>query len=240
MIIQTSFCVGLALLWAPVRITPIHHAPDTPINTMGIHQVVIHLEYQTGVGGAVYPVYNPYILYKDGSIYKHPVTSPMDLDTAASRKDEARKWGTWKLENGILKTMWPHEKEKYRTSDWKVSSYKQVRTPSRGETVGGAFKALSGGGNTSFGGDIQTFVSTHLCFSDAGKFTLNKAAGTMGASQWETHYGKDADAGTYEFDSYTIEMKFNSGKKERRFFYFYPDSKQYFGIGKSVYTPLKN
>jgi hypothetical protein len=69
-----------------------------------IYTVIFHLEYEYGVGGAIYPVYNPYILLKDGSIYKEPVVSPYDLNTTASRQAEPRKWGTWKLDGAQLKS----------------------------------------------------------------------------------------------------------------------------------------
>jgi hypothetical protein len=56
---------------------------------------------------------------------------------------------------------------------------------------------------------------------------------------WENNSSKSDESGTYKLDGYAIELKYNNGKTERRFFYFYPDSKKHFGIGYSVYMPKR-
>jgi hypothetical protein len=220
---------------------------DTEISAAGkgvksseIHSVIMHLEYEAGMGGAIYPVYNAYILFKNGSIYKHPVVSPADLLVAASRQSEPKKWGSWKLDGTTLNINWPTEKPKYQNSEWKKSSYYTVRSAKKGEPLEGVFKTLTGGGNTALGGDVLVVASANISFAADGKFTLAKSAGvSSGRSVWENTNSKSADAGTYYLDEHTIELKYNNGKIERRFFFFYPDSKMHFGIGQSVYMPKK-
>ena len=40
----------------------------------------------------------------------------------------------------------------------------------------------------------------------------------------------------YRLDGHTIELRFNNDDVERKFFYFYPDSKDVFGIGDDYYV----
>ncbi len=196
-----------------------------------ISSVIMHLEYESGVGGAIYPVYNPYILFKDGTIYSEPNT----LDLVASRRNDPKKWGVWKLEGGLLKITWNAKPAKYKFSEWKKDSYKNVSPAKKGETLSGSFKTISGGGNTALGGDVMIVNSNTITFNDQGQFTLAKVGG--GSTSSVASYYKGQDAGTFTLDGYSIELKFNSGKTERKFFYFYPDNRKYFGIGSSVYVP---
>jgi hypothetical protein len=229
--------------------TSVVNTPDKPINppigqtnkpanpiegslkTSDIHLVIIHLEYEYGLGGAIYPVYNPYILFKDGTIYDEPNT----LDLAASKRNDPKKWGVWKMEGGLLKITWEAKPAKNKYSEWKKDSYQAAAIAKKGETISGSFKTMSGGGNTALGGDVMIVVSNTITFNDQGQFTLAKVSG--GSTSTVTSYYKGKDAGTYTLDGYTIELKLNSGKIERKFFYFYPDDRRYFGIGSSVYVP---
>jgi hypothetical protein len=229
--------------------TSVGNTPDKPINppirqtnkpanpiegslkTSDIHSVIIHLEYEYGLGGAIYPVYNPYILFKDGTIYDEPNT----LDLAASKRNDPKKWGVWRMESGLLKITWDAKPAKNKYSEWKKDSYKNASPAKKGETISGSFKTMSGGGNTALGGDVMIVVSNTITFNDQGQFTLAKVSG--GSTSTVTSYYKGKDAGTYTLDGYTIELKFNSGKTGRKFFYFYPDNRKYFGIGSSVYVP---
>jgi hypothetical protein len=205
-----------------------------------IHAVIMHLEYEAGMGGAIYPVYNAYILLKDASIYKHPITSPAYLDIAASKISEPKKWGTWKQNGTQIITYWPTEKPRDQNGIWEKKSYYNTLPAKQGELLEGSFKTLTGGGNTALGGDVLVVASANITFNQQGKFTLAKSAGvSSGSDIWANTNSKSGEAGTYTLDEYSIVLNYNNGKIERRFFFFYPDSKNHFGIGQSVYMPLK-
>jgi hypothetical protein len=205
-----------------------------------IHAVIMHLEYEAGMGGAIYPVYNAYILLKDGSIYKHPITSPAYLDVAASKISEPKKWGAWKQNGTTIITYWPTEIPRDQNSTWEKKSYYNTLPAKQGEHIEGSFKTLTGGGNTALGGDVLVVASANITFNQQGKFTLAKSAGvSSGSETWENSNSKSGEAGTYTLDEYSIVLNYNNGKTERRFFFFYPDSRKHFGIGQSVYMPLK-
>jgi hypothetical protein len=205
-----------------------------------IHAVIMHLEYEAGMGGAIYPVYNAYILLKDRSIYKHPITSPTYLDIAASKISEPKKWGIWKQNGTTIITYWPTEKPRDQNGTWEKKSYYNTLPAKQGEHLEGSFKTLTGGGNTALGGDVLVVASANITFNQQGKFTLAKSAGvSSGSETWENSNSKIGEAGTYILDEYSIVLNYNNGKTERRFFFFYPDSRKHFGIGQSVYMPLK-
>jgi hypothetical protein len=216
-----------------VENNPVGQTPSSANNLkpQDISSVIMHLEYESGVGGGIYPVYNPYILFKDGTIY----SEPNNLDIAASKRNEPKKWGVWKLEGGLLRITWNAKPDKYKREEWKRDSYKNVAIAKKGETLSGKFKTFSGGGNTALGGDVMIVKSDTITFNSQGQFTLATVSG--GSTSTVSSYYKGKDAGTYTLDGYSIELKFNSGKTERKFFYFYPDDRKYFGIGSSVYVP---
>jgi hypothetical protein len=223
---------------------PVITVKETKAGTKGIsqaevHAVIMHLEYQGGMGGGIYPVYNPYVLFKNGSIYKHPEQSLDEVDAKNSAASEPRKWGTWKNSGTGLVTYWPAEKPNEQNKTWKKESYYATLPARAGETLPGKFKSISGGGNTALGGDVMIAAYSYLVMNDKGQFILDKGAGISGSDIWETHSSKTNDAGSYRLNGYSIEMKFNDGKTEKRFFYFYPDSRRHFGLGGAVYMPAK-
>jgi hypothetical protein len=210
------------------------------INKDQIHAVIMHLEYEAGMGGGIYPVYNAYILLKDASIYKHPITSPAYLDVVTSKISEPKKWGTWKINGTQIITYWPTEKPRDQNETWEKKSYYNTLPAKQGELLEGSYKTLTGGGNTALGGDVMVVASANITFNKQGKFTLAKSAGVSSSvSVWENTNSKSGESGTYTLDEYSIVLNYNNGKIERRFFFFYPDSKNHFGIGQSVYMPLK-
>lgn len=204
-----------------------------------IYNVIMHLEYEAGVGGGIYPVYNPYVLFKDSSIYKEPFVSLDQLDIIASRKSEPLKWGKWKTNGTTIITYWAAEMPKYQNKSWEQKSFYNVMPAKKGEILEGNFKTISGGGNTALGGDVMVVLAANIAFNKDGRFTLAKIAGvTSQRDIWETNSSKSNEAGKYKLDDYSIEFTYNNGKTEKRFFYFYPDSRKHFGIGNSVYMPM--
>jgi hypothetical protein len=205
-----------------------------------INTVIMHLEYEVGMGGGIYPVYNAYVLFKDGSIYKYPELCLDDIDMSDSKLTEPRKWGTWKKNNQTLLTYWPAEKPKEQNEEWEQKSYYTVQPAQKDEKLEGDFKTISGGGNTALGGEVMVVSAANIVFGMQGKFSIARTAGvSSGRDFWENNSGSSSETGTYKLDNYSIEFKYNNGKTERRFFYFYPDSRKHFGIGNSVYMPKR-
>ncbi|RDC64383.1 hypothetical protein [Adhaeribacter pallidiroseus] len=204
--------------------------PDTSIKeVLDAEAIYLHEEYETGVGGYLYVVYNPYLLFNDGSVYRNLDTNVDKLNVAQSKQQEPEEWGTWQKQGSEIALTW----QDGDTDTWEDKSWFVASKAAKGETIAGAYSSISGGGNTAFGGSVITFSSSNISFN-GNKFTFESTGG--GSSSDVTAYSSQEKAGTYELDGYSITLRFNNGAVEKKFFYFYPDSKDVFGIGDQYYV----
>lgn len=98
---------------------------------------------------------------------------------------------------------------------------------------------IGGGGNTAMGGNTMIVISNNINFNDKGQFTMKKVAGGSNTDfdVSTSTYSNSNSAGTYKLNGYSIEMRYNNGQVVRKLFYFYPDSRDAFGIGDDAYVP---
>jgi hypothetical protein len=212
-------------------------APGQGLKPADIKGFVIHQETGIGVGGMVIIVWRPYLLLKDGTMYAHCSVSPYDLDVARSRQTEPKQWGTWTLQGKTLITKFPDDK----TPDKWESHWQWARPAEKNEKISGAYYTISGGGNTAMGGGSMVVSSSNITFNDKGQFTRVSTGGGSyaGATGSVTAYSNKDAAGTYILDGYSLELKYNNGTSSRLSFYFYPDSKEVFGLGARDYVPAR-
>jgi hypothetical protein len=194
----------------------------------GADKIVLHLEYGTGVGGALIVEYRPYLMFSDGAVYKNLATSVDNLVPALSQASEPDEWGTWKKTGSTFELSW-HDGE---TETWAEDEWFDTRPAATNLQLEGSFHSISGGGNTALGGDVTTFSMKNISF-DGDRFTFEATSG--GSTSNVTAYSSKDKAGTYRLDGNTVELRFNNGELERKFFYFYPDSDDVFGIGDEYY-----
>lgn len=211
--------------------------PETPLTAPGkgltaaqIQGIYMHLETGFGVGGFVTQNYEAYLFLKDSTVYEYPNVPPYDLDVSASRQIEPKRWGRWKKQGSQLRI----QESDGKTSTWDRWHVAVAAKP--GEKLSGSFKSISGGGNVAFGGSSVVVSMKRITFSPKGQFRLESTGGGSDANV-SAYSNKDL-AGTYQLDQHVITLKFNNGQIERRFFYFYPDSKDTFGMGGSVFVPV--
>ena len=83
--------------------------------------------------------------------------------------------------------------------------------------------------------------SSNITFNNKGQFTRVSTGGGSysGSTGSVTAYSNKDAAGTYMLDGYSLELKYNNGTSSRLSFYFYPDSKEVFGLGARDYVPSK-
>lgn len=208
---------------------------DNGLKPAQIKGVVIHLEYRVGVGGAMYGSYEPYLMLADGSVYNDPFVSPYKFNAAKSKQLEPKKWGTWKEEG---KTMSVTQSDG-KTSKW-TSNWFWTRPAVNGEKMAGSYGTISGGGNTAYGGNVMVVSAANLTFNKSGQFTMLSTGGVSNSGDYgmaSSAFSNKESAGTYLLNGYAIEMRFNNGKVQQQLFFFYPDSKDYFGVGSRIYTP---
>jgi hypothetical protein len=229
------FLLLTSILLVNIPLTSCQKDQESPVTTSiqevpGAEAIYLHEEYEMGVGGYMYVVYNPYLVFKDGSIYKNLATNIDKLHIEQSRQQEAEEWGTWQKKGKDIVIAWKDGDQ----DTWEEESWFIANPASGGETIKGDYHSISGGGNIAFGGSMMTFSSTNISFN-GNKFTFESTGG--GSSDAVSSYASQTKAGTYELNGYSITLRFNNGVVEKKFFYFYPDSKDVFGIGTRYYVP---
>jgi len=212
-------------------------APGQGLKPADIKGFVIHQETGIGVGGMVILVQRPYLLLKDGTCYKHCEVSPYDLDVARSRQTEPKQWGVWSIE-GKKFTVRMNDDDK---PDVWESNWHWARPAEKNEKIKGSWYTIGGGGNTALGGGSMVVSSGNITFNDKGQFTrLSTGGGSYaGPTGSVTAYSNKEAAGVYTLDGYSLELRYNNGTVVRQSFYFYPDSKEVFGLGDRDYVPVK-
>lgn len=206
-----------------------------------LERVALLVDYESGYGGAIYPVHNPYVFFSNGTVVKEPKRALDELNHGARSRDDGR-WGQWQQVGNKVKITWDQRdrKGKVDTSekDWPGPSGVPAAT---NEKLNGTWSTIGGGGNLALGGSTGVVTSGRFTFSPDGRFTTERMAG--GSTTTETgsnsSYASRNGAGTYQLDGYTLNLKFNNGERKRVFFCYLDKSKSSFRIGGSNYTPSK-
>lgn len=214
---------------------PLNLAQSQQLKESDIQGIYLHLEY--GYGNGITIEYNPYLLLKDGSVYKNLNSALTDLDVARSKQTEPKEWGTWKINGKTLSIQWNDGEN----DSWDDNWFKAFAAKP-GDSLNGNYKSVRTGGNTSLGGDVMTVAFDNISFLPDGQFSQDKGAG---ASTGDTATSSQSSAsGTYKLTNYTIEFKYNDGRVVRKIFYFYPKkgekTDQTVGIGNSSFIKKKS
>jgi hypothetical protein len=205
-------------------------ATGTGLRAAGIKGIILVRHY-----GLYGPYLDSYLLLTDGSIYEDTRPCPYDFDAARSKQAEAKKWGSWKTQGNTLVIQW---NGKPKPAVYGKNEWFWTRPAEAGEKISGGYKTLSTGGNVPLGGNVMTFAASNIHFNTQGQFTIARSSG--GSAPSVSAYSSKNEAGTYQLNGYSIELRFNNGKVVRQGFYFYPDGKDHFGMGGSDYVPEKN
>ncbi|MBX3243810.1 MAG: hypothetical protein KF685_05080 [Acidobacteria bacterium] len=201
-----------------------------------VERISLLVDYESGYGGAVYPVYNPYVFFKNGIVAKEPKVAIDEMDLKARSKDDALRWGTWKRSGGKVVITWDgvnrRGKQETKEADWPGYT---AHPAGRNDTLEGAWSSTGGGGNIAFGGSVGVLTSKRFTFTRDGKFTTENLASTTGPNI--AAYSKKNTAGRYKISGNVIELVFNSGDKRRLFFCYLGNDKKVMRIAGSNYTP---
>lgn len=236
---------GSAGSTASTKTTTRPSRPETPTTAPGqglkpdqIKGVVLHQEYGMGVGGMMIIRYNPYLLLKDGTVYSDPYVAAYDLDVTASRQQEPKKWGTWTqpaTETLIITMNSDNKPDKWEGK----AHWFWARPADKNLKIAGTWSTIGGGGNTAMGGGTMIVSSNVLTFNNQGQFTTQSTGGgtTSSGMGTVTAYSNKDGAGTYSFDGFCLELKYNNGKIVRKNFCSYDETMEVWVWGTSAYTP---
>lgn len=216
--------------------------------TPPIAGLYLHLEYIAGVGGGIYPSYEPYVLLKDGSITDdlgYYPKSTQDMENWRRRKPRA--WGRWTESGGRLSIRWDVPARKPETWDkWFVA-----RPADDGMRLSGHYGSIGGGGNTALGGDVMIAAWKSFRFSPDGRVESGGGAGGYNGGggtgvSVATSSRRAPQQGRYTLNGYRLTIEFGDGRRESMWFYCYPPSPKkaganskdssVIGIADSVFT----
>jgi len=179
----------------------------------------------------IYPVYNPYVFYKNGTVVKEPIVPIDELNPNALTKEQVSDWGTWERVGD--KVTITYADGDISEKDWPGND---AYPSSKGDSPEGSFGSISGGGNLAFGGEVGVLNYSSLSFTADGWYTTEHLGGVNGnpASAYHT----ETTSGRYTFDDdYSITLTANNGQSQRFFFCWYgSDREGVFRLGGRTFT----
>ncbi len=180
-----------------------------------------------GAGGMMITTFQPYLLLNDGTFWKKMDVPPMELDVQQSRRNDPKSWGQWKMEGSKIAVM--------DRTKWTTPVMYLARPATAGTKLEGTYRAVSGGGNTSLGGDVMVMATTNITFSTDGSFESKSGSGAT-TSRVSTS-SSSTSRGTYSLDGYTIVLKYQDGRTVRKpFVYMNKTGDRGIFIGGTGYT----
>lgn len=191
-----------------------------------------------------------YLLMRDGRVMDGLPVPPNELDLAMTRSQEPDRWGYWRRKDGKYEFAWPSRPNDYNAP----KGFQTIGQPiAKGTTLESNFKGasswgivggmgganfwgvrfspkgrfekwkhgISGTGTPAFEG--QTSVGT--AYDDKGSSTVVSGGGIGGGTISKNNNPDAHRMGWYEFDGYTLTLKFDNGKVSRLATFLSPDKK---------------
>lgn len=205
----------------PAPAAPVTGTPGTGLKADDIQRVgVAHWFGITPTGLA--NDYDVYVLLRDASVYHDPAVALADLDVAASKTREPKKWGRWSESGGSVTFTWAQGKPETRPA----GDLSTCRPAETGLRLDKRFSRTGGSGPTIPGG-IVTLTESELNLHRDGTFDRASATAVGGGTGTGGTVGGGvrgpAAAGRYALDGYAIELDPASGPSTRSFFCRYAD-----------------
>lgn len=216
-------------------------APGHGLDPAQIHAVLYSWEQVYEIGGLMLRE-EVYLLLKDGTARKGlPPVPPAEFDAAAERAGDPPRWGRWKAgADGLLVSIGggaytapPGQMRRYPGRPGERLDREFIGASSY-EIPGGAgswsrwgirfqpdgrFRVWHTGGTGGSVGEGADRVVTGGVWDDAGSASSVSGPGFGGGSTSRTGTA-DADlSGTYRIDGWSLELRFDSGRVSRTFFY---------------------
>lgn len=191
-----------------------------------------------------------YLLMRDGRVMDGLPVPPNELDLAMTRSQEPDRWGYWRRKDGKYEFAWPSRPNDYNAP----KGFQTIGQPiAKGTTLESNFKGASswgmvgGMGGANFWGvrfgakgrfekwkhgisgtgtpvfEGQTSVGT--AYDDKGSATVVSGGGIGGGTISKNNNPDAHRMGWYEFDGYTLTLKFDNGKVSRLATFMSPDKK---------------
>ena len=168
---------------------------NTPSETLKEVEGIYFIS-RSGYNSGVFTYFEPFILFRDGSIRKRLEKPVETLNLSEDKKDFPEEWGTW-VRHGSSITVTFSEPETW--TNWYVAF-----PADKNERLNATY--------TSFFALANSHRGEEYSFNSDGSFTTKKGTGN----------GSNTLQGTYKLHGYGLYLDFDSGEKEEWSFGFYP------------------
>lgn len=199
---------------------------------------------------------NVWIALKDGTARSElPPVDTSEFDYAAEKQGDPKKWGQWKKAGSKYVVKFERDKDwrtpagvsawtfgtaneqltgTYEYNDSQIGPFGYYRRTSITFSAGNRFSRSSSGGQAIVDPTGIT-PSVGTVWDDRGTATTITGPNVGGGSSHRST-SKDADRqGSYRIDGYTLELRYDSGRVEKRFFVLDPDRSSIYFNGNDHY-----
>lgn len=207
-------------------------AQRSTTNALPVERVLLMKEQATGYGGYTMTVYNPYLLFNNGTVISKPNAAPEDLDHKQRDRRQGR-WGKWESSWGTLRIVWDGSAKDSKPIERKASA-PECLPADRKDELKGHWEAVGGGGNIAVGGDVGILNTSNFFFEEDGRFSNQRLTATdhpRTAAQ-----SRRGSAGRYRLSGYTLHLQVEGGEERRLFFCAMDKGRKALQIGSSVYV----
>jgi hypothetical protein len=199
---------------------PTPRAEPTPIGAGSsgsekLETVQFRLGYSYGVGGAVYPKYEPLYFFKNGQSCLCADLAPGDVDLQVLARSRPKDIGRWRKAGRNYEIT----ESDGDTKEIKTSVGPPATLP--GGRLQGRYGSISGGGNTAFGGSTTVIASKDYDFRSDGTFYQESFGG--GGNRTVTAGSQRNQVGRWTLSGATLTLEYPSGERVRTSVYW--DSK---------------
>jgi hypothetical protein len=183
-----------------------------------IYGIYSHMTTSIGYGGGVYMIYEPIIVFNDGTFYEDFDVPLEDFDVSAARTARPKAWGKWRKQGGKLQVL--NSKGVWEDEKW----IGPLPPAKQNDRLSGKFSSTTGGGNTAFGGGTAFIAVSDIEFLPDGTFRTGKFVG-MSSNEPSSDTSvvansESSNRGQYTLSGYTLTLKFADGRVEKRAFAF--------------------
>lgn len=200
----------------PKRGADAYRSPGRGVKAGQVFGIYSKTVGRTGVGGMMIMQPVPMVMLNDGTFFNDFDVPLSDFDVAAARVARPSAWDKWRKRGGVIE-------EQFGKSPWeKADWYGPLPAAKPNEKLNGFYTSLSGGGNTALGGTTMVVVSSDITFLPNGRFKAGRFAGGTSADDngQVSVQSKNSTDGTYSLSGYTMTLKYNDGRVERKAFAF--------------------
>ena len=220
---------------APEKAAPGKTAPAAQPSTahaLPVERVLRMKEEAIGYGGYVMTVYNPYLLFDNGTVISKPKAAPEDLDHQQRDRRQGR-WGKWDSSWGKLRIVWDGSAQGTKPTE-KPASAPECLPAGRNDELKGHWEAVGGGGSIAVGGDVGVLNTSNFYFDEDGRFSNQRL--TAINSPTTAGHARRGNVGRYRLSGYTLHLQFEVGSERRLFFCTMDKGRKALQIGASTYV----